>query len=77
MEDQWNKKSCECYMNASIHFLCASYYFIHRFCKLFETNNDAVLMSSVYECLVGSDENRADVFKIIMQNKCPEYVSGT
>ena len=68
--------SCDCYMNASLHFLCASYYFIHQFCKMFETTNDAVLMSSIYEFLVGCDENRADVFKILMQNKCPEYVPG-
>ena len=69
--------SCDCYMNASLHFLCASYYFIHRFCKMFETTNDAVLMSSIYEFLVGCDENRADVFKILMQKLCPEYVPGT
>ena len=69
-------KSCECYMNVSLHFVYASYYFIDLFCKLLEIKDEACLISSIYDYLVGSNMNRVDGFKGRMQELVKKYVVG-
>ena len=44
---------------------------------MLETKEDEFLITSVHDFLVGSNVNRADDFKVMMQKLCKEYVVGS